>query len=100
VTYLPPGNGRRDHAHQTVGLLHPIGKKALPLLHEAGVEWPAGWRVRQDHVRRGMVVEVPAAADHAQVLEWALAAGTALCVERMTGTWRADVHLPRDGSPV
>jgi hypothetical protein len=94
ATFMPPPAGHRGHAGETLGLLHPIGKRAMPLLREAGLELPDGWRVRQDHVRRGLVLEVPSGARHDQVLEWLVQAATALCVEHMTGTWRADVHLP------
>jgi hypothetical protein len=101
ATFMPPAGGRRATDSETIGLMHPIGKRALPLLREAGVPLPDGWRVKQDHVRRGLVVEVPASTSHARVLDWMLQAGTALCVERMTGTWRADVYWPgrAGGSP-
>ena len=78
----------------TVGLMHPTGAKAVARLAEAGVALPEGWVVRQDHVRRGLVARTPVDADEAEVVEWCVRAGTALCRAEMTGRWRAVVYLP------
>lgn len=94
ATFVPPSaKGRRGDV-ATVGLMHPTGARALPTLRALGISLPPGWQVRQDHVRRGLIVLVPPDTAAAEVLAWILESATALCAEEMTGTWRADVHLP------
>jgi hypothetical protein len=55
---------------------------------------PDGWRVRQDHARRGLLLQTPVAAAETEVVDWSVRAGTALCRAEMTGRWRAVVYLP------
>lgn len=95
ATWLPPRGGRRPSVEQTVGIMHPKGARAVPQLAEAGSPVPAGWRVAQDHPRRGLVVHPPAAAAHDRVLGWAMQAAACLAVVPLTGAWKAVVHLPR-----
>ncbi|MGA2473054.1 MAG: hypothetical protein ABSG39_06115 [Acidimicrobiales bacterium] len=94
ATVMPARKDRRDSEGMTVGLMHPTGAKAVARLAQAGVAIPEGWVVRQDHVRRGLVVRTPAVAGEADVIEWCVRAGTALCPAEMTGQWRAVVYLP------
>ena len=63
-------------------------------LAEVGVALPEGWVVRQDHVRRGLVVRTPVQTREADVVSWCVRAGTALCRAEMTGRWQAVVYLP------
>jgi hypothetical protein len=58
------------------------------------VPLPEGWIVRQDHPRRGIVLETPVDAAEADVIAWCISAGTALCRAEMTGEWRAVVYEP------
>jgi hypothetical protein len=55
---------------------------------------PAGWVVRQDHARRGLLVQTPADASDTDILTWSIRAGDALSRVDMTGQWRAVVYLP------
>ncbi len=57
ATVMPAKKERRDSEGVTIGLMHPTGAKAVARLAEAGVEVPAGWVVRQDHARRGLLVQ-------------------------------------------
>jgi DNA-binding transcriptional LysR family regulator len=93
-TLMPPRPARRSVDGITVGLLHPTGSKAVARLAEAGVALPPGWLVRQDHARRGLVVLARLGAPEAEVVGWAVQAGTTLCREPMTGEWQAVVYLP------
>ena len=61
TTLMPPKKDRRDTEGLTVGIMHPTGGKAVARLAEAGVDVPDGWVVRQDHARRGLLVQTPAA---------------------------------------
>ena len=94
ATVMPARKDRRDSEGMTVGLMHPTGAKAVARLAEVGVAIPEGWVVRQDHVRRGLVVRTPVVAGEADVIEWCVRAGAALCPAEMTGQWRAVVYLP------
>jgi hypothetical protein len=93
-TLMPARPTKRATDGVTVGLLHPTGSKAAARLAAAGVPVPPGWLVRQDHARRGLVVLARHGAPPTEVISWALAAGTALCREEMTGQWQAVVYLP------
>ena len=94
ATVMPAKRDRRESEGLTVGLMHPTGAKAVARLAEVGVAIPDGWVVRQDHVRRGLVVRTPVRTDEVAVVDWCVRAGTALCRAEMTGRWRAVVYLP------
>jgi hypothetical protein len=93
-TLVPARPTKRATNGVTVGLMHPTGAKAVARLASAGIAMPAGWLVRQDHARRGLVVLACHGAPETEVVGWALRAGAALCREGMTGQWQAVVYLP------
>lgn len=93
-TWLPRRPGRRGAEWSTVGIAHPRGRFAIRQLATMGVPLAEGWQVRQDHARRGLIVLAPPDAPHAEVLDWALRAGTALATVPLTGSWQAEVHQP------
>jgi len=93
ASWVPGEPGRRRPEPLSVGIRHAAGPKAVRLLAGAGVAVPAGWRVVQDNPRRGLVIQVPATAPHAEVLRWLLDAGTALATIPRTGRWRARISL-------
>lgn len=92
-TWMPAAGGRRS-GEETVGIMHPRGRRAVDELASAGVMVPAGWRVGQDHPRRGLIVHPPVGTPHVEVLAWALRAGAVLAVVPLTGSWEARVYLP------
>jgi hypothetical protein len=94
ATVMPPKRDRRATEGLTVGLMHPTGARAVARLAEEGIEIPTGWVVRQDHARRGLLVRTMPSAGEAEVVDWCVRAGTALCRAPMTGQWRAVVYLP------
>jgi hypothetical protein len=94
TTLMPPKKERRETEGLTIGVMHPTGGKAVARLAEAGVLVPAGWVVRQDHARRGLLVQTPVVVSEEDVMDWSVRAGTALCRAEMTGRWRAVVYLP------
>lgn len=119
ATWVPPRPTRRGRVvPATLGLQHPAGVRAAARLAEHGLERPPGWRVTQDHPKRGLVVQVPAsvpgAADAAEAaddadagspggagpvtapaaqLEWLLRAAELLSMVPPTGWWVASVYL-------
>ena len=75
----------------SVGIQHGSGHRAMSLLADFHLAPPAGLRVIQDNPRRGLVAEVPT-DDLTAVLEWLVAAATALSTVTLTGAWRAEIH--------
>jgi len=94
ITLMPAKANRQEFDGVTIGLLHPIGSKVVPILAEADTPVPSGWVVRQDHNRRGLVVRSPLGTSERAIISWSISAGTALCREKMTGEWQAVVYLP------
>ena len=92
-TWTPRTVGRRGRVDPAMlGLQHPAGSKARPLLAELGHAVPEGWIVVQDHVRKGLVVSVPPAVGPADALRWLLQAARLLSTIPLTGGWRAAVY--------
>jgi hypothetical protein len=94
ATLIPPRADRREHEGVSVGVMHPTGGKAVARLTAAGIVVPTGWVVRQDHVRRGLVLRTAPDALDTAIVEWAVRAGDALCLVEMTGRWQAVLYLP------
>jgi hypothetical protein len=85
-----PAQGKEP---SSAGIQHAQGIRTVATLAERGVPVPEGWRVRQDHPRRGLVV-VPVPEEQGGVgldgvLGWLLRAAGALTPVRRTGEWRA-----------
>jgi hypothetical protein len=89
-----PGDLRKGKLGQ-VGLEHSAGPRALVQLREAGVLLPAGWRMRQDHGKRGIVCEVPRDEAPTTIVRWILDASVQLCEIDLTGWWTAAINLPK-----
>jgi hypothetical protein len=81
---------KRDPA--IAGIEHGEGPRAAEALERLGTPVPQGWRVVQDHPKRGLVVAMPTptgAEELDSVLVWLLRACSALCSWPRTGEWRA-----------
>jgi len=93
ITWMP---GRRQGDRQikptTVGLQHASGPHVAWRLRDLGQPVPVGWKITQDHPRRGLVADVPADADNGAVVGWLLRAATSVSQVEMTGRWTAAVH--------
>jgi hypothetical protein len=76
-----------------IGVQHGAGTKASPLLRDLGNPVPQGWRVTQDHPRRGLVVLLPPDVGNEDALEWLIRAGTGLSAHlKLAGWWRAGIY--------
>jgi len=76
-----------------IGIQHGAGAKAVQVLRDLGHPVPDGWRVTQDHSRRGVVVVVPDSTPDETALDWLLTAGTALASHlKLAGWWRAAIY--------
>lgn len=98
ATWVPGPPMRRDpsqHEPDSVGLQHPGGPKARFRLEELGVPVPAGWVVKGDHPRRGLVMELPDGTDPGEIVPWLLRAARALTDIPMPERWIAAVYQRR-----
>lgn len=85
----------QPNAPTSIGIQYASGARAVARLADAGMPLPAGWRMMQDHPRRGLVLAVPASAspdDHDEVLVWLLRAGRQLSTVPLNGYWLATIH--------
>ena len=89
-----PGDNRKASMGQ-VGLEHSAGPRGLQQLRDAGIVLPAGWRMRQDHGKRGIVCDVPRDEDPAVIVRWILDASLQLCEIDLTGWWTAVISVPK-----
>jgi len=83
------------NAPTSIGIQHASGTKAVARLAAAGMPLPAGWRMMQDHPRRGLVLAVPASSapdDLDELLVWLLRAGRELSTVPLNGFWLATIH--------
>ncbi len=93
VTWMPGkrlANGTTRST--TIGLQHASGPHLAWKLADLGLPLPEGWRVTQDHPRRGLVAMVPADVAPRTVMDWLLGLAAAVCTVPATGRWEASVH--------
>ena len=87
--HLPNGTTRPT----TVGIEHAVGPHLAWKLPGLGLPLPDGWRITQDHPRRGLVATVPPGAERREVMDWLLSVAAAVCAVPATGRWEASVHV-------
>ncbi len=95
ATWIPQHRRGRSDVRATVGISHPTGRFAVRRLADGGVELPQGWVVRQDHIRRGLVFELPQGAGVTDVLTFLMAAIEVLSGVGVDGRWLADMAVQR-----
>jgi hypothetical protein len=93
-------NQHQEVQADSIGVQHAAGVRVLARLATAGLALPEGWKLVQDHPRRGLVVAPARGTDCESVLSWLLEAGTILSAVRLTGDWQAEVHLPTRSAPL
>ena len=97
ATWTPEGP-RRGRAQRpeppTIGVQHAAGPRATATLAALGHPVPNGWVVLDDHAKRGLVVAVPPAVPHAEVVTWLLRGAALLTTIPLTGRWRAAIYEP------
>ncbi len=94
-TWVAGKDGRRGIEPDQLGIQHNTGTKVVARLATLDVPLPAGWRWRQDHPRRGLVVLAPPEVGHREQLAWLLRAGAVLSTVPLTGRWEARVRAGR-----
>lgn len=91
-----PGERRKDgYAPTTVGIQHAAGRRLVMGKGTLGLPVPDGWRVVQDHPARGLVAQLPDAADLDDVVGWLLATAAEATSLPLTGKWRAAFYAGR-----
>jgi hypothetical protein len=91
--HLPSGETKPT----TIGLQHAARARVVWQLRDLGLPLPDGWRVTQDHPRRGLVVSIPAGADAREAIAWLVRATDLVCAVPSTGRWRASVYSGAPG---
>jgi hypothetical protein len=91
-TWVAPVRTRRGAEPSSVGIQHGAGARAVAQLREYGLALPEGSRLKTDHPRRGLVVELPVGADPDDVLDWMLRAAIVLSPIALPDRWRAHVY--------
>jgi hypothetical protein len=86
---IPLGTIARTGGVLSVGLEHPHAAKAIVFLRDNGVATPREWKIKQDHPRRGIVLEVAAATPPTELLTWLTRAGRMLSSARIGREWTA-----------
>ena len=93
LTWTPGERSRRGATPVEIGIQHPAGSRAVPLLRERGAGVPPGWAVVQDNPKRGLVVRPSTdTSTPAEILEWLLRATAALCPYELPTSWLATIH--------
>ena len=88
-----PGQPKRGRVPPTsLGIQHPAQTKVGRRLGDAGLRPPADWHGKQDHPRRGLILELPDGTDPAEVLAWLLPVIEELAPVELDGDWRATFH--------
>lgn len=93
ATWMPGQHNRKgDATSPEIGIQHPAGSRAMPVLGARNINAPDGWTVLQDNPKRGLVLRLSPEVPHQQILTWLLDATTALCAYPLPDSWLAAVH--------
>jgi hypothetical protein len=93
ATWTPPATPRRERGEPVmIGLQHGVGGRVKSRLADRGHPVPDGWVVLQDYAKKGLVVAVPPAVPHGDVLTWLLAAARVVSTIPVEETWRASIY--------
>jgi hypothetical protein len=90
-TWVPGEQKRRGRAPDSIGLRHAGGAQARFKLADKGVPVPAGWIIKADHPKRGLVLELPDGTPPSAVIDWLLRAAAALTPAPLPDRWAAVV---------
>jgi hypothetical protein len=93
ATWMPGIHNRKGvPAPPEIGIQHPAGSRAIPVLRTRGLDVPDGWIPLQDHPKRGLVLRLPPEVPHPEIVRWLLDATTALCAYPLPDSWLAAVY--------
>jgi hypothetical protein len=92
ATWVPGEVKRKRIEPDSIGIQHAAGTKARITLAERGAAVPDEWRLRADHPRRGLVVELPEGVDARRVVDWLVSAARALSDVQLPERWVAAIY--------
>jgi hypothetical protein len=93
ATWMPGLHDRKGGTTPAeVGIQHPAGSRAIPVIRTRNLDLPDGWRPIQDNPKRGLVLRLPPAVAPDAVVAWLLDATTALCAYPLPDSWLAAVY--------
>lgn len=92
ATWVAGADRRGARRWSELGIEHGSGPKAVATLAGLGLPLPTGWLVRQDHVRRGLVLGVPPGTPADQIVAFLLEAAARLAQVPVGDRWLAEVH--------
>jgi hypothetical protein len=87
-TFVPASGSGMEHEW---GMEHGAGKHAVQQLRDAGLTFPDGARLVQDHPRRGLVLAIPVSTSPTAIAELLVGAATQLTVVPVGDRWIAEV---------
>lgn len=76
----------------SIGIQHGAGPRAVARLREHDASPPAGWIVKADHPKRGLVVHTPVPTEPSVALDWMIRAAGVLCPRSLPDRWVAFVY--------
>lgn len=79
-------------AEHQLGLEHGAGRHAVRQLRDAGVVFPDGARLVQDHPRRGLIVAVPSATSTSEIGRLLLRMASELAMVPLGDRWVVEVY--------
>jgi len=86
---IPLGTIMRTGTVLSIGLEHPHAARAIPYLRDSGVSTPREWKTKQDHPRRGIVLEVATTTAPEELIAWIIGAGRVLGAVPIGRRWTA-----------
>ena len=93
-TWIPGSLKHHGEALPSLGIAHNRGRRVFAELQSGAAVIPDGWRVEQDHPRRGLIIRIPADEPHEKVLRWALRAVATVSRPGENCEWHANVYMP------
>lgn len=90
-TWVPAHMRRRRGVPASLGLAHPAGRFVVRQLAERGVMMPPGAEVRQDHNRRGLVLDLADGTAPTVVVDFIITAIETLATVPVDDRWVAEV---------
>jgi hypothetical protein len=92
-TWVPGEDHRRKgRLPDTIGMAHPGGRKAGPVMVEAGMRLPDSWKVVGDSAGRGLIVALAAEYDVRDAMLWVLEAAVRVTPFTLPDDWVLEVH--------
>jgi hypothetical protein len=91
-TWIPGSLEHHGNALPSLGITHNQARRVVAKLQSGAAAIPDGWRVEQDHPRRGLIIRLPPDEAPEKVLAWGIRAVGVLSSSTAPVKWVADVY--------